>query len=598
MRERTEDEIWNQEIHGTGRSDSRAVGARETFKRQSDAEFRLRHQQTCDTCGDYGDSDLKGLLVFCQGCVLAHHKGCLGHRNSREHLVTKIADDDFVLQCRRCVNAHRKKEPKAPRLDICQVCEEAGPSCAPFRDRKTAKQEDREREENGGEDPVVEVDQALVNNIESILFRCQACKRAFHFEHLPPPNPFAEEDADEANAAEIRFTQYNRDWACLDCRGMPGKLQALVAWRPTDPDDSNSGFTVDMVDEDEKEYLVKWQGRSYLQASWMPGAWVWGVTAVSMRKAFAKRDHGYNLPKPTTDEAVPEEYVTIDIVLDVEYLDDTVADEQSEEAERDRVKDVEMALVKYKGLGYDEIVWEEVPKPEDGNRWAEFVLAYNDWVLGRHIHLPNQKELKEKLKAVRTRNFQKTLLKKKQPSELTGGKMMDYQLEGLNWLLYKWYQSQNAILADEMGLGKTIQVIGLLTTLVHDRGCWPFLIVVPNSTCLNWRREIKRWAPSLRAVAFYGSAEAREVAMTHELCGSSKRDLKCHIVITSYETPVADDSRAFLKRIPWAGLVVDEGQRLKNDKNLLYGALSSLKVPFKILLTGKVEAVRSYRCRC
>lgn len=599
MRERTEDEIWNQEIHDSGRSGSRAIGARETFKRQSDDDFRLRHQQTCDTCGDYGDSDIKGLLVFCQGCVLAHHKGCLGHRNSRDHLVTKIADEDFVLQCRRCVNAHRKKEPKAPRLDICQVCEEAGPSCAPFRHRKTAKQEEREREENGGEDPVVGVDQALINDVESILFRCQACKRAFHFEHLPPPDAQAEEeDPDEANAADKRFTQYNKDWACLDCRSTPGRLQALVAWRPTDLDTINSGFTVDMVDEDEKEYLVKWQGRSYLQASWRPGAWVWGVTAAAMRKAFAKHDHGYNLPKLTTDEAVPEEYITIDIVLDVEYSDDTVGDGQSEEAERDRVTDVELALVKYKGLGYDEIVWEEVPKPEDGNRWEEFVLAYNDWVLGRHIHLPNQKDLRDKLEDVRSRNFQKTLLKKEQPAKLAGGKMMDYQLDGLNWLLYKWYQSQNAILADEMGLGKTIQVIGLLTTLVHDHGCWPFLIVVPNSTCLNWRREIKRWAPSLRAVAYYGSIEAREVAMKHELCVSGKRDLRCHIVITSYETPVDDSSRAFLRRIPWAGLVVDEGQRLKNDKNLLYGALNALKVPFKILLTGKVEAFRSYRRRC
>ncbi|KAI5303399.1 hypothetical protein KEM55_000564, partial [Ascosphaera atra] len=38
--------------------------------------------------------------------------------------------------------------------------------------------------------------------------------------------------------------------------------------------------------------------------------------------------------------------------------------------------------------------------------------------------------------------------------------------------------------------------------------------------------------------------------------------------------------------IPWAGLIVDEGQRLKSDKNLLYGALSSIKFPFKLLLTG------------
>ena len=32
-----------------------------------------------------------------------------------------------------------------------------------------------------------------------------------------------------------------------------------------------------------------------------------------------------------------------------------------------------------------------------------------------------------------------------------------YQLEGLNWLTYCWYNNQHSILADEMGLGKTVQ---------------------------------------------------------------------------------------------------------------------------------------------
>ena len=77
---------------------------------------------------------------------------------------------------------------------------------------------------------------------------------------------------------------------------------------------------------------------------------------------------------------------------------------------------------------------------------------------------------------------------------------MKYQLDGLNWLYYRWYLKQSAILADEMGLGKTIQIIGFIAALVQSCNCFPFLLVVPNSTCANWRREIKQWAPSLRAV--------------------------------------------------------------------------------------------------
>jgi len=40
-----------------------------------------------------------------------------------------------------------------------------------------------------------------------------------------------------------------------------------------------------------------------------------------------------------------------------------------------------------------------------------------------------------------------------------------YQLEGLNWLTYCWFQRRNSILADEMGLGKTCQSVSILDYL-------------------------------------------------------------------------------------------------------------------------------------
>jgi len=53
--------------------------------------------------------------------------------------------------------------------------------------------------------------------------------------------------------------------------------------------------------------------------------------------------------------------------------------------------------------------------------------------------------------------------KKKEPLVYkNNNRLRQYQLEGLNWLLFCWYTRQNCILADEMGLGKTIQAISLL----------------------------------------------------------------------------------------------------------------------------------------
>jgi SNF2 family DNA or RNA helicase len=56
-----------------------------------------------------------------------------------------------------------------------------------------------------------------------------------------------------------------------------------------------------------------------------------------------------------------------------------------------------------------------------------------------------------------------------QLSPLHHGKLRDYQLDGLNWLIYSWASDRNGILADEMGLGKTIQCTALLAYLLEKQ---------------------------------------------------------------------------------------------------------------------------------
>lgn len=62
--------------------------------------------------------------------------------------------------------------------------------------------------------------------------------------------------------------------------------------------------------------------------------------------------------------------------------------------------------------------------------------------------------------------------------------------------------------------------------------------------------------------------------------------MKAHVVIMSYDSAQDPKTRVLFKSVHWAGLVVDEGQRLKNDQSLLYLALRALKIPFRLLLTG------------
>ena len=57
-----------------------------------------------------------------------------------------------------------------------------------------------------------------------------------------------------------------------------------------------------------------------------------------------------------------------------------------------------------------------------------------------------------------------------QPECIKFGKMRDYQLAGLNWMIRLFDHGINGILADEMGLGKTLQTISLLGYLNEYRG--------------------------------------------------------------------------------------------------------------------------------
>ncbi|KAL4752823.1 hypothetical protein BDW72DRAFT_211175 [Aspergillus terricola var. indicus] len=536
------------------------VGAKEKFdKSPSSDPFRSRHRDVCEVCSIKGDLPDKGPLVFCQGCTDAYHQACLGPRTAREHLVTKVASDRFVLQCRRCLGSSHTKDSRFPHQGRCTGCNKTGNMSDPLRERLTSKQEQQLRQENGGEDPITTVSSYLINNPDNLLFRCKACHRSFHFDHLP--------------AGGIS------NWQCHDCNSLPGKVNAMVAWRPM----STASKESLKISELDKEYLIKWKEKSYAHCTWMPGTWVWGYVNPVMRRAFLRSDKS-QLPRMTTEEAIPNDYLRVDIIFDIKFADDDLhmyGEDYDEDLER--IDNVSQAYVKFKGLPYEDAVWEVPPNRSNTEAWNDFKAAYADWAKKPFIGTPNQISLRKHLANVRKQKFKS---RDTQPKIMTGGEIMDYQRDGLNWLYFKWFKQQNAILADEMGLGKTIQVIGLLATLVQDHKCWPFLIVVPNSTCPNWRKELKTWVPSLRAVTYYGSSLARKLAQEHEMFIRGDPDLRCHIVITSYETMVDDSSRKVLSRIPWAGLIVDEGQRLKSDKSQIYEGLSKMKFPFKVLMTG------------
>ncbi|KAL6906968.1 PHD/FYVE-zinc-finger like domain-containing protein [Trichoderma evansii] len=551
------------------------ISVREVFQPISpDSDFGSAHMQVCHTCGG---SKQKGQLLHCQGCSLTYHKNCIGYRSNRDHMATKIGEDDFLLQCRFCLNTHLKKDRSAPRHSACQSCKKDGQACAPFSQKKTARQEEKLREENGGVDPVTPVSPELVNNSGNVLFRCTTCHRGWHQEHLPSADDYSV----GTDVKPERLKDYSADWQCNDCSSARSKIHRLVAWRPSIQRNPLPAYGD--VNEDEREYLVKWQEASFAHCSWVSGAWIFGVTAGSMRSSFAKRADEQNLLKFSSEEAIPDEFITPDIIFNVK-LDNAGSRSKTKEDDLTNISQVKSILVKFHGLGYDDVVWDSPPSQDNPRLYSAFVEAYRGYIEGKHFRSEPSSKIRERIRAYKNSSFKEV---DTQPVGLKRGKLMGYQIEGLNWLLQNFHQSRSIVLADEMGLGKTVQVVGLVTSLIQDAPrCWPFLIVVPNATCSNWRREFKQWAPGIRVVAYYGGKEPQDIAYTYELFPNGTAEMKAQVVIMSYDSAQDPRTSSFFKSANWAGLVVDEGQRLKNDQNLLYTALRSMKIPFRLLLTG------------
>ena len=156
-----------------------------------------------------------------------------------------------------------------------------------------------------------------------------------------------------------------------------------------------------------------------------------------------------------------------------------------------------------------------------------------------------------------------------------------YQKSGARWLTFMTQLGLGACLADDMGLGKTIQV---LTLLLHERQrskspAGPSLLVVPASLIANWKAEIARFAPSLRAKVVHPS-EPDGVA-TPEVAEEALPT--SDLVITTYGMITR---LTWLRERRWRLAILDEAQAIKNSGTRQTRAVKELKADARIALTG------------
>lgn len=300
-------------------------------------------------------------------------------------------------------------------------------------------------------------------------------------------------------------------------------------------------------DENNDKYLVKLRHKSYIHCAWIPADEI-KSTRVGAMKIKRYKHIGHD-----------EDYTKVDRILYETYEDNE-----------------SIVLVKWKKLPHEFSTFEPMAIVNNCENFEEELRAYRDRKKMRHMRMSldwrpsreNQIKFTES-KIYRNRNT-----------------LRSYQLEGLNWLLNRWYFKQSCIMADEMGLGKTVQSVTFVNSLFTEfEYTAPVLIVAPLSTLIHWEREFKNWT-DLRVLTYHGSIAGRDVINTYEFSiktGNISVRL-FDVIITTYEMAMAGSDH--LMQFEYGVGIFDEAHRLKNTSSKAATCLRAFSISQKVLLSG------------
>jgi SNF2 family DNA or RNA helicase len=171
-------------------------------------------------------------------------------------------------------------------------------------------------------------------------------------------------------------------------------------------------------------------------------------------------------------------------------------------------------------------------------------------------------------------------LRRAKPGDQFRGKLLNFQKEGLDFLLKS---SGNALLADEMGLGKTVQTLSYVAT---EKQTFPVLVVAPLVTLNNWEREISKF---MKKKSRNGRIiESESCSSTIIRTGKSQELPVTDFYIINYELlykRMKDLSKLNIKTI-----VCDEVHNLRSKTTQKYKAVKKLaalqSVSYRVGLSG------------
>nr|XP_048275783.1 chromodomain-helicase-DNA-binding protein 7 isoform X3 [Myodes glareolus] len=367
----------------------------------------------------------------------------------------------------------------------------------------------------------------------------------------------SDEEADDADAAgrdSPSNTSQSEQQESVDAEGPV--VEKIMSCRSVKKQ-KESGEEVEV-----EEFYVKYKNFSYLHCQWASVEDLEKDKRIQQKIKRFKSKQGQNkFLSEIEDDLFNPDYVEVDRIMDFARSTD------------DRGEPVTHYLVKWCSLPYEDSTW-ELRQDIDQAKIEEFEQLMSREPETERVERPPADDWKKSESSREYRN---------------NNKLREYQLEGVNWLLFNWYNMRNCILADEMGLGKTIQSITFLYEIYLKGIHGPFLVIAPLSTIPNWEREFRTWT-ELNVVVYHGSQASRRTIQLYEMYFKDpqgrviKGSYKFHAIITTFEMILTDCPE--LRSIPWRCVVIDEAHRLKNRNCKLLEGLKMMDLEHKVLLTG------------
>lgn len=237
--------------------------------------------------------------------------------------------------------------------------------------------------------------------------------------------------------------------------------------------------------------------------------------------------------------------------------------------EENETMDFISSLIQNEDISYDEIQKGELKLPISRTMYLDRILqnmntnvVKND-AYKKMVNQVSKKEIDEEIKL---------------PKELRAS-LRSYQMLGFKWLKILDSYKFGGILADDMGLGKTIQLLAVILSYIEENeNPKPSIVVCPSSLSLNWKNEIKKFAPNIKTLVIHGNVEERKEQI--------EEIEKYNLVVTSYDLLKRDIEEYKRINYNFKYIIADEAQYIKNNNTQNARAIKEIRAETRFALTG------------